>query len=50
MTRHTRTALAALAIGTALSALPALAQTEIRVHYAIPTIWAGAWAAPCWSI
>ncbi len=45
MTRHTRTALAALAIGTALSALPALAQTEIRVHYAIPTIWADTQAA-----
>lgn len=40
MTRHTRTALAALAIGTALATLPAAAQTEIRVHYAIPTIWA----------
>jgi len=40
MTRHSRFAVAALAMGTTLIALPALAQTEIRVHYAIPTIWA----------
>ena len=40
MTRHNRSAVAVLAMGTALLALPALAQTEIRVHYAIPTIWA----------
>lgn len=40
MTRHTHTGLAAFAMATALSTLPALAQTEIRVHYAIPTIWA----------
>lgn len=40
MIRHTRTGLAAFAMATALSSFPALAQTEIRVHYAIPTIWA----------
>lgn len=42
MKRYSRITLAALALGTAIAASPALAQTEIRVHYAIPTIWADA--------
>ena len=36
----TRRTLPALAAALACAAAPALAQTEIRVHYAIPTIWA----------
>lgn len=40
MTRHLSSAIAVLAMSTALGTLPAIAQTEIRVHYAIPTIWA----------
>lgn len=44
MTRHSIPTLA-LALGAALTALPAAAQTEIRVHYAIPTIWADTQAA-----